>query len=248
MSFNFNRLIQGFNKKITDPLGGINKLGDKWGMQDVTDLYREGPVGNASGWKQAAASKGGSILSGRAIMEGKAEARPDNHNTSRMRTIDVFGSPATAGTGAQSTARAAAAIYAAWAAAAAMGAGAAGSGTAGAGGTTASTTGGTAAGTAGGTTYGTISTGPGAGGATSASAAPSSTAGGGAASWMKWGRLANLMRQGQQRQMPRRQSGQVDPYGLDLSGLPQDMWQNPDENASQNAVIQALMQQRGMNG
>jgi hypothetical protein len=124
-----NRSIQKFNKKITDPLGGINKLGDKWGLQDMTDLYREGPLGNASGWKQAAASKGGSIMSGRMFQEGKIEERPDNGHTGEMRTLDVFGSPATAGTGAQSTARVGAIIYGLGALGmAAMGGGAAGGG------------------------------------------------------------------------------------------------------------------------
>lgn len=102
-----SNFLTKFNSKITDPLGFINKVGDKWGMQKVTDLYRQGPLGNAGGIKAAAGSKAGSLLSGRAILQGGAKEQ----DMETARTFDVFGSPATAGGKQQTSARSLAALY-----------------------------------------------------------------------------------------------------------------------------------------
>lgn len=175
-----SNFLTKFNTKVTDPLGFINQIGDKWGMHKVTDLYRQGPLGNAGGIKAAAGSKFGSLLSGRAILQGG----PQEQNMESARTFDVFGSPATAGTNQQTTARAGALAYSAAAALGALGAGSLFGG--GAGGTTGGMSG--SGGVLGGSGMtGTITTGPGYGGATSATAAPTATTS--SPAWMQYARM-----------------------------------------------------------
>ena len=98
-----------------DPFG----LTGKMLPSGVDSLVEKGPLGNAGGIKEAAGTKLGSMLSGRAILQGG----PRQQNMESARTFDVFGSPATAGANQQSTARLGAALYGAY-----MGAGALGGG------------------------------------------------------------------------------------------------------------------------
>lgn len=181
-----SNFLTKFNSKITDPLGIINKVGDKWGMQKVTDLYRQGPIGNAGGIKAAAGSKFGSLMSGRAILQGGAKEQ----NMENARTFDVFGSPATAGGKQQTTARLGAILYGLGAAAAAYGGGAAGSTSASAA-PSASPAGGYGA-TQMGYAGNTVGTGAPASGGTTAASSPA---------WLDYARMGNsMMQQGQPQQ------------------------------------------------
>lgn len=115
--------MAGLLKKITEGLsdfdfkdqlrswsgGGMydGGLSDRMLPKGLDDLYRKGPLGNAGGIKAAAGSKGGSVMSGRAIYQGGAKEQ----DMETARTFDVFGSPVTAGTKQQTTARTVAALY-----------------------------------------------------------------------------------------------------------------------------------------
>lgn len=93
--------------RIADPLDLVGKTADKIGGESFGTLVREGPLGNADNIKELAGSKFGSVLSGRFIVQ-RGIYKQDMETA---RTFDVFGSPATAGTKQQTTARAAAVIY-----------------------------------------------------------------------------------------------------------------------------------------
>lgn len=77
-----------------------------------------GFLGNAGDLKKFGGTKLGSLMSGRAILQGG----PKEQNMEGARTIDVFGSPATAGGKQQTTARLGAILYGLGAAAAGYGA------------------------------------------------------------------------------------------------------------------------------
>lgn len=165
-----------------------------------------GFIGKAGDLKAYAGSKDGSMLSGRWIQEGGAKKR----DMESARTFDVFGSPATAGTGAQPYARAGAAAFGAAAGLGAMGVGAAGSGavggSAGGGAGGAMSGGGTGAGVA---TGGGVSMGTGT--ATSGGSAGATSPG-----WMQWLRGSQQQRQPQQYQpnMQMFDDGTIDPQLL----------------------------------
>lgn len=95
------------------------------GIFDGSWYNPAGFIGNAGDLKKFAGSKTGSLFSGRAILQGG----PKEQDMETARTFDVFGSPATAGTKQQSTARLAAILYGAFMGLGALGAGAAGSST-----------------------------------------------------------------------------------------------------------------------
>jgi hypothetical protein len=127
-----------------------------------------GFIGNAGDLKKFAGTKLGSVMSGRAILQGGPKAQ----DMEGARTLDVFGSPATAGGKQQTTARLGAALYGLGAGAAAYGGGLFGGGA----------TGMNAA----------PSASPGGAGA---------MGGGGSSGWMNYARLGNaMMQQGQQGQ------------------------------------------------
>ncbi len=114
MGFSLKKLT----RKISDPAGVVGAVSKAVGGEHLKTLMTEGWVGNADSLKAFAGSKQGSIFSGRALLQGGAKEQ----NMETARTFDVFGSPATAGTKQQTTARAAAVVYGAWAAAGAAGA------------------------------------------------------------------------------------------------------------------------------
>jgi hypothetical protein len=175
-----------------------------------------GFLGKAGDLKKFAGTKMGSMMSGRAILQGG----PKEQNMESARTFDVLGSPATAGTNQQTSARVGAALYGA-----AMAAGAAGAGGAGSGATAMppafAQAPGSVAATQGGTT-------------TAASSTPA---------WHA--RMGNAAARGmQQRPQPapmQTQQPMLDPYGLQASGLPTDMWQDP-----RLQIIQAMLEQQGV--
>lgn len=168
-----------------DPL----KLDQKILPRGADSLHAKGPLGNAGGIKEFAGTKLGSLHSGRAILQGG----PKEQNMETGRTFDVFGSPATAGTKQQTTARTLAALYGLFMGGAALagGGGAGGGGSAaGVGGYAGSPSGGyTGSGmSAGGTSSGATTGAGGYGPATSASPG-----------WMEYARMGNsMMQQGQQ--------------------------------------------------
>lgn len=102
----------GFLQKLADPLNLAGKLGDSLGTTagNVLKLALQGPVGNAGALKQVAGSALGSVLTGRALVQGKIQAQ----DMESARTLDVLGSPATAGTKLQDAARAGAVAFGAY--------------------------------------------------------------------------------------------------------------------------------------
>ncbi len=175
-----------------------------------------GFLGKAGDLKKFAGTKLGSVMSGRAILQGG----PKNQDMEGARTLDVFGSPATAGTKQQTTARVAAALFGAAAGAGAYGAGAAG------GGTTAMPP--------------AVAEAP---GAVAATQGGTTTAAGSTPAWLQYARMGNAAMRGmQQRPQPApMQQGQqpmADPYGLAASGLPTDAWEDP-----RLQIMQALIEQ-----
>lgn len=111
--------FRSITRAVSDPLGIIQKAGDALGAGEVARFYTEGPIGNAPQIKRASASKAGSLLGGRAIVERRVRQQDEG----KTHTIDVFGSVATSGTKQQTTARTGAIIYGAYMGAAALGAG-----------------------------------------------------------------------------------------------------------------------------
>lgn len=142
-----------------DPFGLTGKVLPK----GIDSFVEKGPLGNAGGIKAAAGPKMGSMLSGRAILQGG----PKEQNMESARTFDVFGSPATAGTKQQSTARLGALLYGAWMAGALGGLG-------------------------GGTGATSASYSPAAMDVPAAGAGPSATTAGGMPAWMKYARMGNM--------------------------------------------------------
>lgn len=121
--------VDSLIEKAVDPLNVFDTLTSGMGStaQSVGNLVKQGPIGNADDIKAVAGSKLGSVVTGRAVLQGGIKEQ----DMESARTFDVFGSPATAGTKMQTTARAAAIIYGAAAAAGALsGSGIFGSGTA----------------------------------------------------------------------------------------------------------------------
>ena len=149
-----------------------------------------GFLGKAGDLKKFAGTKEGSLMSGRAILQGG----PKEQNMESARTIDVFGSPATAGTKMQTTARLGAILYGLGAGAAAYGTGAAGSGGGvGFGGTTSAS----AAPSATASGFSPFTTQMGYSGGTVGSGAGATT--GAASNWQNYARAGNsMMQQGQQ--------------------------------------------------
>jgi hypothetical protein len=88
-------------------------------MSGFKKLLTHGPayfIGKGGELKELAGSKEGSVLSGRALLQGG----PKDQDMEGARTFDVFGSPATAGGNQQTTARTGAALYGLFAGGAAM--------------------------------------------------------------------------------------------------------------------------------
>jgi hypothetical protein len=81
-----------------------------------------GFIGNAGDLKKFAGTKMGSMMSGRAILQGG----PKEQDMESARTFDIFGSPATAGGKQQTSARSLAALYGLFAGGAALAGGGAG--------------------------------------------------------------------------------------------------------------------------
>jgi hypothetical protein len=161
-----------------------------------------GFIGNAGDLKKFAGTKMGSMMSGRAILQGG----PKEQDMESARTFDLFGSPATAGGKQQTSARSLAALYGLFAGGAALAGGGAG---------------GASGGAAGGP-----SSGMGSWFGSSAQGGGGSTAGG----WQNYARLGNaVMQQGQQGQGAQGQSLQHqyvgenprNPYLTPLSTQPQ---------------------------
>ena len=181
-----NFIKESFHK-LNDPFKWHEKgVGKVFGKPFGT-LASEGIWGNADDLKAAGGSRTGSVLSGRAILQGG----PKQQNMETARTFDVFGSPATAGGKQQTTARSLAALYGLLMGGAAL----AGGGGAGFGGTTSAS----AAPTASASGWSPFTTQMGYSGGTVGSGAGATTAASSSPSSMDYARMGNsMMQQGQQ--------------------------------------------------